>query len=285
MVAQRVSEELKTEVKRRVSDADGAGTKFTIRGMLADLRREHRDQELISEGTLHKLVKEAREQAGETVFTVAMDPPWNAFPKDWPGEAYGLLIALERQSFAARGRTLTQREAGWGVALRSLLHDVPLEISEGVVHEISRREWLAEDSPAFLRGAFEWKDLIGFLQYRPWESDASQATWAMARMAGVVEPLEGPAAGLESRRATDVDGEIESMRAEVLAIAERLRSPVDREVYYALAPLVEVRDEAADGPEDRSSVLERLRLVYQSARQGRRLRTRRPRIMRPVRSK
>lgn len=185
------SEVVRQSVFQHVADAHVRDEKLSVDALLGYLFEEFGDPMPVGRTKIWQLRKEALEQLNNVV---RPDPLWNPSPEEWSPEAYPFLLALNRVCVLGVDRSqnsllgvpessqLTAREATWGAKLYSVLKDAPVEIAYGVVTSFASRETVKEayNQPIFL------DDLIGFLEYKPWESPGATETYELACRLGRV---------------------------------------------------------------------------------------------------
>ena len=252
-----IPETVKKEVYRLVAESQQKGLK------LPSVDRLARMTGLNSTGrtTLWKFRKEALDNIKQTV---PLDPPWNPSPMEWEPEAYSFLLALNRHCVLGVERTfnnvmpilessrLTAREAKWGARLYSALKDAPFGLAYHVVNMFASRETAEKvyDYPT------DFEDLVGFLEYKPWESPEANENYELACQLGRV-----PRMGITLTSTSEETGEIDSGVVRIKQTGE-----ITPDLHRSLADI----DAMLSAPDrknwqDLQIILERARLITRVA--------------------
>ena len=246
-------------VLRRVAEARLYNRKLSVDQLYDELVKEFGSSMPVGRTTVWKLRKEAL----DAIKNESQSPLWwDSSPQEWSPEAYPFLLALNRYCVLGidRGRNtiggdfessqLTFKEAKWGATLYSTLGDAPINLAYSIVALFASRETVQEmyDHPIGL------DDLVGFLEYRPWESPDANETYELACQFGRIPRILGTAQleSLEARRggiASDrisveitPSGSLESDAEKIdgiFAVMEKLVAPENRPTRRKLINIVE----------------------------------------------
>ena len=256
-------------VLRRVAEARLYNRKLSVDQLYDELVKEFGSSMPVGRTTVWKLRKEAL----DAIKNESQSPLWwDSSPQEWSPEAYPFLLALNRYCVLGidRGRNtiggdfessqLTFKEAKWGATLYSTLGDAPINLAYSIVALFASRETVQEmyDHPIGL------DDLVGFLEYRPWESPDANETYELACQFGRIPRILGAAQveSLEARR-----GEIASDRIESVEITPSRSIESDAETIDGIFAVMEnlVAPENRPTRQKLINIVERARILIQVA--------------------
>lgn len=235
-----ISESVRQIVFRRVAEAHRKGEKLSVDKLYEDLRKTFGGRAHVGRTTVWKLRKKALDTVKRDV---PPDPPWDPSPLVWSPEAYPFLLALNRYCVLGVRRVsndvipttvssqLTTREAKWGAKLYSALRDAPIELAYYVVSMFADRQEVAEtyEQPVVLA------DIIGFLEYKPWDSSIANETYELACKLGRIPKMESREliSGLEKSK------NLEEFLSLTTASLNALLADPERQSLHVLQNIVE----------------------------------------------
>ena len=184
---------------------------------------------------------------------------WDPSPAEWSAEAYPFLLALNRFCVSGidRGRNtiggdlesshLTFKEAKWGARSYMVLGDAPIDLAYQVFVLFAGRESVQEvdERPIAL------DDLVGFLEYKPWESPDAHETYELACELGRVPRIRDVGSTAVQEKSARITAELTpSATFEhgavllecLLAIQEQIMSDQDGQTWRKLRNIVERAD-------------------------------------------
>lgn len=179
----QTANEIRDDIRRRVVRAHGSSEKLSVDGLYASLRRKY-GKGSIGRTTTYKWMREAQ---AHIKWSEAPEPFWDPSPLIWPSEVYPFLLALDRCCVEGVlvgndvmdelvSRRLLAREAKWASHLHGTLGTATIAEARSLISELAVRESVAEtyDEPPVLT------DIVGYLQYRPWESREDADAYRLA---------------------------------------------------------------------------------------------------------
>lgn len=266
---------VKQEVENLVARARREGKRLTVDYVHSIIKNSKRNKRGAGRTTVYKLKKQAESGILQDVLP---DPPWDPSPKEWPPEAYGFLLSLNRHCVRGvdnssndampetESRQLTKREAQWGARVYSVCPKELIEIGYLVVSTLAEREIVAEmyGKPMVI------DDVIGYLEYRPWESEDAAQTYRLAcklgripeigRIAELSEPLLGVPGLKEIEETVEITPSAIVDSEEWLQMLNKRLEPGQRKTWDQLMNMVEQADLI------RQYVSEQLDVIWRSER-------------------
>ena len=179
-----ISDEVNEEVLRQAVEARRLGQKLSVNDLYEHLRKKF-GKGTVGRTTVWKLLKKALKNIKQDVLP---DPHWDPSPLVWAPEAYPFLLAMDRYCLQGVERSgndvmpttessqLTDREAKWGATLFATLKDAPIPVAYYIVRTFTERQTVAQVYEQSIRIA----DLVGYLEYKPWESPQAAGTYEVA---------------------------------------------------------------------------------------------------------
>lgn len=225
----RIDRTVKERVRERVAETRSDPKPLSVDKLLSELHRQF-GPEAISRTGVYNEMKRARQAIKRHV---PPGRPWDPSPLEWPPDAYLFLLALNRHCTSGvlgdndavpdmESRQLTAQEARWGGRLHRVLESAPNDVAYELVSTFAYREFMAEtyDHP------MELSDLVGYLEYRPWESRDAEETYALACRLGRVPKVGNVDFSLddlpaESDQMVKIDVAIDVEPSESLSYIER----------------------------------------------------------------
>ena len=185
----QIPNEIRDDIRQRVVRAHASGEKLSVDGLYASLLGKY-GKGSIGRTTSYKWMREAQEH---TKGSETPEPFWDPSPLSWPSDVYPFLLALDRCCVEVvplsndvmdewPSRRLLAREANWASHLLGTLGTATIADARSLISELAVRESVAEKYDE----APELTDIVGYLQYRPWESRENAQAYQFACEQGLV---------------------------------------------------------------------------------------------------